>query len=279
MITEWIAVLQSGDARERENAAEQLGMMAQIDPDCISEAIPSLQQTLQDSDPDVRFRAFWSLGYLNLPRVRVLLNEVYAAEKSNPIDPNKNILDEYYRVKKRWQEWDAENASKVQNHIYVVGDAAIAMNGSQATLTKTGESEMTDKNNPQNEEKPAGSLSSHASGSGSISITSGRDTHFNSSPPLDQIAKLFETFHQQIDSKELPPQVKTDFKGELEEIRAEIEKGDKASESVLDRKFRHLWSYSKDAAGIVMSGIIGGPLGVISETVRRIDQRIRETAS
>lgn len=132
----------------------------------------------------------------------------------------------------------------------------------------------------------SGGVDINASG-GSVNITAdvvGRDkiTTTNTGLSGEEIAKLFASIYQQIDTKpDLPPRDKDDLKADVKDVEdetAKVAKGQQPDESFLERRLRSIKRMAPDILDVIVSTFASPSLGAAAVIRKIVDRVKQETA-
>src|SRR6266511_4687567 len=94
-------------------------------------------------------------------------------------------------------------------------------------------------------------------------IIRGRSDKYSSVFTADEVSKLFENLFATIDQHpRLSQNDKADAKVDIQEIRQELEKKEKADESFLMRRFRNLARMAPDILEVTLATIVHPALGL-----------------
>lgn len=106
----------------------------------------------------------------------------------------------------------------------------------------------------------------------------GRDQIKSAGLSAADIAKLFEPIYARIEARpNTDPGDKADLQTDVQELQAEVAKGDKADESFLSRRLRNLQRVAPDILEIV-TATLTNPLAGFSAVVTKVAQRMKESA-
>jgi hypothetical protein len=93
-------------------------------------------------------------------------------------------------------------------------------------------------------------------------VITGRRDIYHKGMDTQEAARLFDNLFQAIDHhSELSSEDKTDLREEIEELRQELSKKDKAKESFLMRKLRNIGKMAPDILDVTLATIINPVLG------------------
>jgi hypothetical protein len=89
---------------------------------------------------------------------------------------------------------------------------------------------------------------------------------------------LFTELFKKIDQRaDTPPEDKEDLKVNVEEIKAEAEKGEKADETFLSRRLRNIERIAPDIAEVVLATLVN-PAAGFALVVKKVAERARNPA-
>jgi hypothetical protein len=96
-------------------------------------------------------------------------------------------------------------------------------------------------------------------------------------PSGAEIARLFDPIYRRIETHpNLTPLDRADLKEEVEEVHAEVEKGDQADESFLARRLRNLRRVAPDILDVVLATLTHPGAG-FATAVRKVAERMKES--
>jgi hypothetical protein len=106
----------------------------------------------------------------------------------------------------------------------------------------------------------------------------GRDGQVNAGLSSDDIAKLFEALNSRIDSRpNTSPAEKTDLKADVQDVAAEVAKGDEANEDGLARHLRNIMRMAPDIWEVVVDTLISPAHGIAS-VIRKVAEKAKAEA-
>jgi hypothetical protein len=98
----------------------------------------------------------------------------------------------------------------------------------------------------------------------------GRDDNSVNIQADADLAKVFESIYRQIEQRPATPaEDKADLKAEVEDVEAEVAKGDEASVGFLERRLRNLKRMAPDILEVVVDSLGKPSLGV-AMTIRKV---------
>jgi hypothetical protein len=119
------------------------------------------------------------------------------------------------------------------------------------------------------------------SGSTGVAIGRGAQASVDQSRTTITLHQVFETIHEKLEALpaqvEVTPQVIEDAQAEVDELHREAEKGERADESFLMRRFRNLARMGPDILDVVTATLLNPAAGV-ALVVRKIAAKAREEA-
>ena len=103
----------------------------------------------------------------------------------------------------------------------------------------------------------------------------GRDDNSTTGLSGEEIAKLFKSVYQQIEQRpDTPPQDKADLKAEVEDVEAEVAKGEEANTTFLERRLRNLKRMAPDILEVVVNAL-GNPTLGVATAIRKVLARAK----
>lgn len=94
----------------------------------------------------------------------------------------------------------------------------------------------------------------------------------------DEVARLFAVIADQVARRaDLPPADRADLQAELQEVQAEVAKGEQADESALARRLRNIKRMAPDILDVVLATFTNPPLGLLT-VCRKVAERLRADA-
>lgn len=107
----------------------------------------------------------------------------------------------------------------------------------------------------------------------------GRDDRSTTGLSGDEVARLFESIYARIDARPDTGEAdKSDLKAEVQEVQAEIAKGDEANEDFLTRRLRSIGHMAPDILDVVLA-TLSNPTAGIAAIVRKVAQKVRESSA
>lgn len=107
----------------------------------------------------------------------------------------------------------------------------------------------------------------------------GRDQIKISGLSAADVAKLFEPIYARIEARSnTSSEDKADLKTDVQELQAEVTKGDKADESFLSRRLRNIQRMAPDILEVI-TATLTNPLAGFSTVVTKVAQRMKESVN
>lgn len=103
----------------------------------------------------------------------------------------------------------------------------------------------------------------------------GRDQMKTVSPNAANIAKMFEQIYTRIETRpHTSPEDKADLKTDVQEVQAEVKKGDQADESFLNRRLRNIQRMAPDILDVLLATLTS-PTVAFSAAVTKVAHRMK----
>ncbi len=107
----------------------------------------------------------------------------------------------------------------------------------------------------------------------------GRDQVKTTGPDADAIAQVFEAIYARIEARPATgPEDKADLKIDVQEIQAEIKKGEGVDEAFLSRRLRNIQRMAPDILEVVLAALTG-PAAGLSAVTAKVTARIKTVGS
>ena len=106
----------------------------------------------------------------------------------------------------------------------------------------------------------------------------GRDQYKTTGLSAAEVARLFEQLYAAIESRpDTSPTDKADLKAEVQELQAEVAKGDEADEDFLARRLRNIQRMAPDILEVALATLANPAVG-FGLAVKKVAQRMKESA-
>jgi CHAT domain-containing protein len=104
----------------------------------------------------------------------------------------------------------------------------------------------------------------------------GRDDQSQTGLSGDEVAKLFASIYQQIDARtDLKPADKKYVKADVQDVEAEVAKGDQADESTLERRLHNILRMAPDIMDVIANTLVSPTLGAAA-ILRRVIAKVKQ---
>lgn len=106
----------------------------------------------------------------------------------------------------------------------------------------------------------------------------GRDQAKTTGLSAADIARMFEQIYALIEARpDIGSEDKADLKTDVQELQAEVKKGDQADETFLSRRLRNIKRMAPDILEVVLATLTG-PAAGLSQVAARVARRMKATA-
>jgi hypothetical protein len=107
----------------------------------------------------------------------------------------------------------------------------------------------------------------------------GRDDQSQTGLSGEDVAKLFASIYQQIDTKtDLKPNDKKYVKADVQDVEVEVAKGDQADESILERRLSNVLRMAPDILDVIASTLVNPALGAAT-ILRKVIAKVKQEAA
>ena len=90
------------------------------------------------------------------------------------------------------------------------------------------------------------------------------------------VHSIFEPAYKAIEKSSYSEEIKAEIKAKVQEVETEARKGNAADEAFLARRLRNLKRMAPDIAEVTLAGIILGPIGAASMTIKKIAEKVKK---